>query len=94
MFLPMMIELGISPLYITLAFRIGDTMTNNITPLSVGLPCAIAKVSEIRGGEQEGSGIGTIVSTQIPFSIIYFLVLSVMMAVFYGLGLPLGPGNI
>lgn len=93
-FVPMFTGLGIHPTYTALAYRIGDTMTNNITPLSVGIPCAIAKVQEFQKGKNAGSGIGTIISTQFPFSLAYFLTLAAMLAVFYLFRIPLGPGGL
>lgn len=90
--IPMLTGLGIHPAFTMLAYRIGDTTTNAITPLNSGLPIAIAKVEEVTDGKDIGSGIGTIISAQFPFAIAYFVTLLAMMFVFLTCHIPLGPG--
>lgn len=92
-FVPMFCGIGMDPAYTMLAYRCGDTITNNITPLNSGLPIAISKLEEVNNGKKDlGSGIGTIISVQLPFSICYFISLMIMMAVFRFANIPLGPG--
>lgn len=92
-FVPMFAGIGMDPNYTMLAYRIGDTITNNITPLNSGLPIAISKLEEVNEGKKDfGSGIGTIISVQLPFSAAYFVSLVLMMIVFYTFHIPLGPG--
>jgi aminobenzoyl-glutamate transport protein len=38
------------------------------------------------------AGIGTLVATMLPFSVVFLLLWSLLLCVWYWLGLPLGPG--
>lgn len=92
-FVPMFAGIGMDPAYTMLAYRCGDTITNNITPLNSGLPIAISKLEEVNKGKKDlGSGVGTIISVQLPFSICYFVALVIMIAIFRFANIPLGPG--
>jgi len=85
----MLMLLGYSPEVIQAAYRIGDSTTNIITPMMsyFGLILAFAHRFDRR------IGIGTIISTMLPYSIIF---LCGWIALFYVwvflLGLPVGPG--
>ncbi|MFP4623606.1 MAG: AbgT family transporter, partial [Gemmatimonadota bacterium] len=71
------------------AYRIGDSVTNIITPMMsyFGLILAFANRYD------RNLGIGTIISMMLPYSVLFLLG---WMALFYlwvfGLGLPVGPG--
>lgn len=88
-FVPMLMLTGYSPEVIQAAYRIGDSVTNIITPMMsyFGLILAFATRYD------RNLGIGTIISMMLPYSIIFFIG---WMALFYlwvfGLGLPVGPG--
>ena len=88
-FVPMLMALGYSPEVIQAAYRIGDSTTNTITPMMsyFGLILAFAHRYDRK------LGIGTLVSTMIPYSICFLIgwVLLFYLWVF-GLGLPVGPG--
>lgn len=87
-FVPMLMLIGYSPEVIQVAYRIGDSVTNLITPMMsyFGLILAFANKYD------KNLGIGTIISTMLPYSI-FFLISWV--ALFYVwvflLGLPVGP---
>ena len=40
----------------------------------------------------EESGIGTLISTMVPYSIAFLISWSILLIIWYVLGLPLGPG--
>ena len=88
-FVPMLMLTGYSPEVIQAAYRIGDSVTNIITPMMsyFGLILAFATRYD------RNLGIGTVISMMLPYSILFFLG---WMALFYawvfGLGLPVGPG--
>ena len=88
-FVPMLMRLGYSPEVIQAAYRIGDSTTNIITPMMsyFGLILAFAHRYD------RTLGIGTILSTMIPYSIAFlcgWLVLFYLWV--FGLQLPVGPG--
>src|SRR5690606_24769146 len=87
-FVPMLMLIGYSPEVIQAAYRIGDSVTNIITPMMsyFGLILAFAARYD------RNIGIGTIVATMLPYSMIFLVG---WMALFFlwvfGLGLPVGP---
>ena len=87
-FVPMLMLLGISPEATQMAYRIGDSTTNIITPLMPYLALVLAFVQRY----DRTAGIGTLVANMVPYSITFFLGWSVLLACWMLLGLPLGPG--
>ena len=87
-FVPMFMGLGHSPELVQMAYRIGDSTTNIISPLMTyfALIVAFAEVYD------EDMGIGTLISTMVPYSIIFLIAWSILLIVWMLLGLPLGPG--
>lgn len=89
-FVPMLMTVGYSPQVIQAAYRIGDSSTNIITPMMsyFGLILAFAMRYDKK------LGIGTLISTMIPYSIAF---LTGWVILFYTwvflLGLPVGPGT-
>lgn len=86
-FVPMMMRLGIAPELTQVAYRIGDATTNIITPLMTYFPMMVAFAQKY----DEDSGIGTIISTMLPYSITFLIGWTLLMVLWYLLGLPLGP---
>ena len=85
---PMLMLLGISPEMTTAAFRMGDSVTNPITPLLVYFPLVLAFCQRW----VPGFGIGTLVAAMLPYSLI-FLVSGLLMTMgWVWLELPVGPG--
>lgn len=87
-FVPMMMRLGLSPELTQAAFRIGDSTTNIITPLMSYFAMIVVFAKKY----DKDSGIGTIISTMIPYSITFLIGWTILMIIWYVLGLPLGPG--
>lgn len=87
-FVPMLMIVGYSPEVIQAAYRIGDSVTNIITPMMsyFGLILAFANKYD------KNLGIGTIISMMLPYSIFFLIG---WIALFYlwvfGLGMPVGP---
>lgn len=94
-FVPMFLNLGIDPAVTQCLYRIGDSCTNNLTPLNAAIVFAISMMNQYRIPEinQEEAGMGTLLSGQMVFSIVYLIVLVAMFVVFYYCGLPLGLGG-
>lgn len=87
-FVPMLMLIGYSPEVIQTAYRIGDSVTNLVTPMMsyFGLILAFATKYD------KNLGIGTIISTMLPYSLFFFIG---WVALFYLwvflLGMPVGP---
>lgn len=87
-FVPMFMMLGYSPALTQMAFRIGDGITNPISPLFAYFPVVLAFARKY----DKNAGMGTIMSNMIPFSLSFLVVWSILLAIFMMFGLPLGPG--
>ncbi|MFA7554202.1 MAG: AbgT family transporter [Spongiibacteraceae bacterium] len=87
-FVPMFLLLGITPEATQIAFRIGDSTTNIITPLMPYFGVVIAFVQRY----DKQAGIGTIIATMLPYSIAFLLSWTVLLLVWMMLDWPLGPG--
>ena len=86
-FIPMLMELGYSPEIGQLAYRIGDSTTNIISPLMSYFAIIVAFAKKY----DEKLGIGTLISTMLPYSIVFLIVWMIMLAIWLVLGLPIGP---
>ncbi|MBL8898246.1 MAG: AbgT family transporter [Planctomycetes bacterium] len=87
-FVPMFMLLGFSPEVTQAAYRVGDSVTNVISPMMSYFALIVAFVARY----VPGAGIGTVVATMLPYSVVFFFVWSALLIVWYALGLPVGPG--
>ncbi|MBM4182724.1 MAG: AbgT family transporter [Gemmatimonadetes bacterium] len=87
-FVPMLMLLGYSPELVQAAYRVGDSSTNIITPLMQYFPVIIAFAQKW----DRRSGIGTLISAMLPYSVVFLIGWGLMFTVWVTLGLPLGPG--
>ena len=87
-FVPMFMRLGISPEMTQLAYRIGDSTTNIIAPL---MPFFVLTVAFFQKYDKK-AGIGSVVSTMLPYSIGFLISWILLFVVWYLIGLPIGPG--
>ena len=87
-FVPMFLLLGISPEATQMAFRIGDSTTNIITPL---MPYFGVVVAFVQRYDKE-AGIGTIIATMLPYSLAFLLSWSLLLLLWIVMDWPLGPG--
>jgi len=87
-FVPMLYLLGISPEATQMAYRIGDSATNIITPLMPYFGVVIAFAQRYR----KDLGIGTLVAMMLPYSLAFLAVWSLLLLAWFWLGWPLGPG--
>jgi aminobenzoyl-glutamate transport protein len=87
-FVPLMIQLDVAPQTVLAAYRIGDSPSNVITPLMVYLPFIVILCQRYK----KDSGLGTVVSLMMPVAIWVAITWLVFFAIWYVLGIPLGPG--
>lgn len=87
-FIPMFMIMGYSPELSQVVYRIGDSVTNVISPMMSFFALIIAFVQKY----DPKAGIGTIIATMVPYSIAFLLIWIVLLIVWLMLGIPLGPG--
>lgn len=87
-FVPMFMLLGYSPELVQGAFRVGDSVTNIITPLMSYFPLILTFIHKY----DPKAGIGTLVATMLPYSIVFMIAWTLLLIGWIALGLPMGPG--
>lgn len=87
-FVPMFMMLGYSPELAQLAYRIGDSCTNLITPLM----SYYAMILMLAQKYKKDLGLGTLVTIMLPYTLVLFVSWTLMMIVWLALGMPIGPG--
>jgi aminobenzoyl-glutamate transport protein len=86
-FIPMFMLLGYSPEVTQTAYRVGDSVTNIISPMMSYFAIVIAFLQRY----EPKAGIGTVVATMIPYSITFLIGWSALFALWIGFGWELGP---
>jgi aminobenzoyl-glutamate transport protein len=84
---PLVMYIGLAPEAAMVSFMIGDSVTNT-TPMNAYFILALGFVQHFR----KGAGIGTLLSFTVPVSITVLVSWTAFFAVWYTLGIPLGPG--
>ena len=87
-FVPMFMLLGYTPELTQTAYRIGDSSSNIISPMMSYFALIVAFFERY----DKKSGIGTVIATMLPYTVVFMLVWSVVLVVWMLLGLPVGPG--
>ena len=85
-FVPMFMLMGYSPELCQLAYRIGDSCTNLITPMMTYFAVIVVFAQRY----DKKAGIGTITATMLPYSLCFLLVWTIMLIVWLSIGLPIG----
>ena len=85
-FVPMLMQLGLSPELTQAAYRVGDSTTNIITPLMPYFPLVVVYAQRY----VKSTGIGTLVSLMLPYSVVFLVCWTAFLIVFWLLGIPLG----
>lgn len=88
-YIPMMMLLGYDPAVTQVVYRIGDSITNPLSPLFTYMPVILGFA---RKYEKE-TGLGSVIANMIPFSLTFAVVWIIQVIVWVSLGLPLGPGG-
>ena len=87
-FVPMLMQVGISPDLTQAAYRVGDSSSNIITPLMPYFPLVVVYCQRYF----KKTGIGTLTSIMIPYSITFLVVWTAFLLLYWVLGIPLGLG--
>jgi aminobenzoyl-glutamate transport protein len=87
-FIPMFMLLGYSPEFTQVAYRIGDSVTNIISPMMSYFALIVAFMQRY----DKQAGMGTIISTMIPYSFVFLVGWTLLLIVWIIADLPLGFG--
>ncbi|MFK0002705.1 AbgT family transporter [Paenarthrobacter sp. NPDC090522] len=87
-FVPMLMLLDINPETTQAIYRVADSVTNCVTPMSPYFIMALGFIQQYR----KDAGIGTLASYTIPISAVIWVVWVGFFMLWYALGVPLGPG--
>ena len=85
-FVPMLMQLGISAELTQAAYRVGDSTTNIVTPLMPYFPLVVAFCQRY----VKTTGIGTLISVMLPYSITFLVTWTIFLLIYWTLGIPLG----
>jgi para-aminobenzoyl-glutamate transporter family len=85
-FVPMLMQLGISPDLTQAAYRLGDSSSNIITPLMPYFPLVVVYCQRY----VKSTGIGTLLSLMLPFSITILIAWTAFLLIYWSIGIPLG----
>ncbi len=86
-FIPMFMLMGYSPELAQVVYRVGDSVTNIISPMMSYFALIIVYYRKY----DTKAGLGTLIATMLPYSLIFLIVWTLLLIVWILLGLPLGP---
>jgi p-aminobenzoyl-glutamate transporter AbgT len=84
-FVPMLMQLGISPDLTQAAYRVGDSVSNIITPLLPYFPLVVVFCQRY----VKNTGIGTLISMMLPYALIFLVTWTIFLLVYWAIGIPL-----
>ncbi|HEX9760045.1 MAG TPA: AbgT family transporter, partial [Candidatus Acidoferrales bacterium] len=87
-FIPMFMLLGYAPELTQAAYRIGDSVSNIVSPMMSYFALIVAFVERY----QKNAGIGTVVATMLPYTVVFVILWTILLMIWMAFGLPLGPG--
>jgi aminobenzoyl-glutamate transport protein len=87
-FVPMLMQVGLSPDLTQAAYRVGDSTTNIITPLMPYFPLIVLFCRRYT----RDTGIGTVVALMLPYSVVLLTLWTLFLLGYWAAGLPLGLG--
>ncbi|GAM15931.1 AbgT family transporter [Mesobacillus selenatarsenatis] len=88
-FVPIMMQIGYTPEFTQLVYRIADSTTNIISPLMPYFAIVIAFAQKY----DKKVGIGTLIATMLPYSIALTIAWVAMLIIWMLLGIDIGPGS-
>ncbi len=88
-FVPMMMIMGYDPAITQMVYRIGDSITNPLSPLFTYMPVILGYARKY----DKKAGLGTVIANMIPFSTCFAIVWILQVIVWVVFNLPLGPGG-
>lgn len=86
-FVPMFFAIGLTPEMTQMAYRVADSSTNIISPLMNYFAMVLVFMQRY----DKKSGLGTLISTMLPYSFAFLIFWSLLLIIWYALNMPLGP---
>ena len=87
--IPMLMLLGYHPAFTQTIYRVGDSITNPITPMMPYLPLLLSFAQKY----QKNIGLGTLIAGLMPYSVAFGIFWTLLLVIWYLLGIPVGPGG-
>lgn len=87
-FVPMFYELGYAPEVTQMFYRVGDSSSNIIAPLMPFFPLVLSIMQRY----DKKAGMGTLISTMLPYTLVIMFVWTIVVIIWVLLGIPVGPG--
>ena len=88
-FVPMFMTIGVSPELTQVTYRIGDSATNEISPLNPYVVVILVFMQQYA----RKAGLGTMISMMLPYALVLLCVWAVLLVGWIVLDLPLGPNG-
>jgi len=88
-FIPMFMQVGISPELTQVAYRVGDSVSNVITPLN---PYVVILMVFMRR-HMPRAGIGTLVALMLPYTLVFAALWTALLVLWMLAGVDLGPAG-
>jgi aminobenzoyl-glutamate transport protein len=88
-FIPMLAQLGYNPAFVQLMYRMGDSITNSVSPLYVYFPLLIGWIHQY----DKRLKIGTIISLLVPYAVILLIMWIILLFIWVAFNLPIGVGE-
>ncbi len=86
-FIPMFMLLGYSPELSQAIYRVGDSVTNIISPMMSFFALILVWFEKY----DKKAGIGTLISTMLPYSATFFIAWTILLVLWITFNIPLGP---
>ncbi len=90
--IPMLYAIGFSPALTTVAYRIGDSATNAIAPISSDVALIVGLLGKYNTDKSKTPGMGTVFAGCMPYAIATMITELLILGVWWAFNLPLGPG--
>lgn len=84
---PMLMMAGISPELTQAAYRVGDSVTNIVTPLNTYVIVILAAAQRFK----KDMGVGNLIAMMLPYTVIFFVFWTVFLLIWVAMGWQLGP---
>ena len=90
--IPMLYAVGFSPALTAVAYRIGDSATNAVAPISSDVALIVGLLIKYNTDKDKTPGMGTVFAGCMPYAIATIIVELIILGVWWAFNIPLGPG--
>lgn len=88
-FVPMMMLLDFHPAFTQMVYRVGDSLTNPVTPMEPYIVLVLAYAQRYVPGFR----LGSLIATLLPYTVAFAISWTALLVLWYLLGWPVGPGG-